>query len=234
MRSTLPATSRLLLHTLGFHMDIEGRGCRVGYRTLTRETGLAKSTVTAHLLQLEGEWLRVGRSRTSCGDSDVNEYFPAFPDGVVREPDQVVREPDHPVVRQEDHGGPTVGTRVVRPSVHNSTSNSTENSISEVFEYWEGERRRVLGRKSTVAMKATNARLSKVRARLGEGYTTSALKRAVDGCLGNAFNVERGHVDIELICRDQKHVEQYLSWADKEPADGGSTPFGSGAGRIVG
>ena len=53
------------------------------------------------------------------------------------------------------------------------------------------------------------------------------------GCLGNAFNVEKGHVDIELICRDQKHIEQYMAWADKAPVGGESAPYGSGAARIV-
>ena len=154
-----------------------------------------------------------------------NRYTPSIPERVGQELPQVGSE------LPQGGAGATPGVGSELPP--NSTENSTENSITSVFDHWVTERRRVLGTKRTVPMKATQGRLSKIRARLEEGYSVAELKRAVDGCLGHAFNVENGHVDIELICRDQKHVEQNLSRADKSPADGGSAPFGSGAARIV-
>ena len=63
-------------------------------------------------------------------------------------------------------------------------------------------------------MQPTGKRVSKIRARLGEGYSPDQLKDAVLGCLSNPFNVERGYTDIELICRSQAKVEQYRALKD--------------------
>jgi hypothetical protein len=85
----------------------------------------------------------------------------------------------------------------------------------EVFDYWQERRREVLSTNGRPPMKPTEKRMGKIRGRLKEGYTVESLKKAVDGCLGNDFNVQGSFVDIELICRDQKHVEQYMDWAEK-------------------
>ena len=37
----------------------------------------------------------------------------------------------------------------------------------------------------------------------------------MDGCLGSEFHVEGGHTDLELICRDEKHVDRFMAQARK-------------------
>ncbi len=125
--SNLPASTRHLLHVLGFMMETDGSGCRVSTRKLSKLTGMARSTIHSHLAAVEGTWLRVQRDQSSAGDSDVNQYGPVIPD-------QVVRESDHPVGRDSDQGGPGVGPGVVRQpdttSTQTSTSTSTETLVA--------------------------------------------------------------------------------------------------------
>ncbi len=120
--------------------------------------------------------------------------------------------------------GTELGTHWERSGNNNNYSNSSNQlpltggieSASprelDVFEYWRSRRAEVLGKTSGPPMRPTRKRTGKIRARLAEGYTVDELKHAVDGCLGNPFNLENGHTDVELICRDQNHVEQYLAW----------------------
>ena len=107
----------------------------------------------------------------------------------------------------------------------NRTSSSSSSSSDEtppgwsdqewaVFGYWRDRREQVLGRSSGPRIQPIKKRRFRIRARLAEGYTPDQLERAVDGCLSTDFNIRNGHTDIELICRDQQHVEQYLARAD--------------------
>ena len=50
------------------------------------------------------------------------------------------------------------------------------------------------------------------------------LKEAIDGCLASPFHLAGGHLDIELICRDQQHVERYR--AMRQDTDTASDSFG--------
>jgi hypothetical protein len=96
----------------------------------------------------------------------------------------------------------------------------SESAVLRIFGYWEEKRAETLGIERRVPMKATDKRLGKIRARMGEGYGEDDLKRAVDGCMGSDFNVKGGHVDIELICRDQSHVERYMGMAPRDETGG--------------
>ena len=112
-------------------------------------------------------------------------------------------------------------------SIKKNTSKSDDSDllVRELFDYWAGRRAVAIGKNDGgPPMKATDQRLGKIRARLKEGYTIDQLKAAIDGCLSNPFNVEGGHTDIELICRDQKHVEQYRARAAKGATANGSKP----------
>lgn len=95
-----------------------------------------------------------------------------------------------------------------------SKLNGADPTVREIFDYWADERASAIGKTSTVPMKMTTKRRSKIKARLAEGYSAEQLKRAIDGCCSNPHNVEGGYLDIELICRDQQHVEQYLRWSE--------------------
>lgn len=80
-----------------------------------------------------------------------------------------------------------------------------------VFKYWAEERHRVLGLNGEGPKQVpTKRRLAKIRARLEEGYTPAELRSAIDGVLASEFHLAGGHTDIELICRDQAHVERYI------------------------
>lgn len=92
-----------------------------------------------------------------------------------------------------------------------------------VFDYWAHARHRRLGRNGTgPKQQLTKGRRTKIQARLDEGYTVEDLKRATDAVLASDFHLTGGHTDVELICRDQKHVEQYLAMgaAPKQPEQG--------------
>lgn len=82
----------------------------------------------------------------------------------------------------------------------------------EVFEYWRGRRAEAIGKNGGPPMKASDGRRSKIRARLREGYTVDHLKEAVDGVLGSDSHVRGGHTGVDLIFRDQEHVERYRTW----------------------
>lgn len=50
------------------------------------------------------------------------------------------------------------------------------------------------------------------------GYSVEHLKRAVEGCKASAFHqghndTHHVHDDLELICRDPKHIDQFLGFA---------------------
>jgi hypothetical protein len=91
--------------------------------------------------------------------------------------------------------------------------------VRQVFEYWRRKREAALSLDGGgPRMKLSAKRSSRINARLREGYTPEQLMRAVDGCLASPRNVEGGHTDIELICRDQQHVEQYTAWARRGPS----------------
>ena len=89
-----------------------------------------------------------------------------------------------------------------------------------VFEYWAEARHRALGLNGEGPKQVpTKRRLAKIRARLAEGYKPDDLRRAIDGVLASSFHLNGGYTDIELICRDQAHVDQYRAMK-RAPAAG--------------
>jgi hypothetical protein len=99
------------------------------------------------------------------------------------------------------------------------TNTQTVEAVRLVFEHW------------TVVMNKPKAKLTgdrerRIKARIREGYTVDDLKAAVDGCKASDFHQGRdpksdGKVwdDLELICRDGKHVEQFMGHSKSpEPA----------------
>ena len=102
-----------------------------------------------------------------------------------------------------------------RQNLPTTKSHSTETQlpteVSVVFHFWDSERKRVL--KSNRSAKPTKKRTSKVAERLAEGFSVEDLKRAVRGCMSHEFNAAGGHVDLELICRDEAHTTRYMQLA---------------------
>lgn len=87
----------------------------------------------------------------------------------------------------------------------------------QVFAEW----KRVFGK--TAGAIFTSEREKKVKARLKEGYTLERLFKAIRGCKSSPHHMgqnDTGTVydDLELICRDGKHVETFEGFADRAAA----------------
>lgn len=90
-------------------------------------------------------------------------------------------------------------------------------TIERIFEHWKvrmGHPRARLDQK----------RRSKIRQRLCDRYSEQDLLDAIEGCALSSFHQgqnDRSAVfnDIELICRDAKHVDQFLKTFEKNRAD---------------
>lgn len=66
--------------------------------------------------------------------------------------------------------------------------------------------------------KLTPKRARKVQDRLAQGYTEETIRAAIDGCKASAFHQGqseksdgRVYDDLELICRDGEHLEQFTN-----------------------
>jgi len=82
--------------------------------------------------------------------------------------------------------------------------------IRNVFEYWQQVHEHPKA-------KLDDKRKRNIRARLKDGYTVSDLQAAIDGCRKSPHHMGATngakYDDIELICRDAKHVDQFLKLA---------------------
>ena len=84
----------------------------------------------------------------------------------------------------------------------------------EVFAYWQ----QVMNKPRS---KMDAKRLKAIRGRLKDGYTVQDLKDAILGCSLSRFHRgendrRRAYQDIELICRDANHVDQFLDILEQE------------------
>lgn len=95
-------------------------------------------------------------------------------------------------------------------------------AIREVLDYWV----KALGKRSNVKVPAGGKRWNAVRARLNEGFSVDALKKACDGCAARPYVGPKGrqatkgpganlHDGIELICRDETTVERFIGYAEE-------------------
>jgi hypothetical protein len=86
----------------------------------------------------------------------------------------------------------------------------------QVFREW----CRVMGK--TAGAKFTPERRRKVEARLKDGYTVERLCKAIRGCKASPHHQGKNDTgtvydDLELICRDGKHVEAFEGFIDRPP-----------------
>lgn len=106
-------------------------------------------------------------------------------------------------------------------------------SVREVFDYWVLRRSEALSLNGGPHPSLTAKRSAKIRARLSEGYEVKAIKKAVDACMVSEFHVKGGHLDIELICRDQGKLDGFLH-REAPTERRGSLPMSEQAGMIGG
>jgi hypothetical protein len=110
---------------------------------------------------------------------------------------------------------PTAGPSPIQTPADSKASQASSEALS-VF----GEWCRVMGKNSNALF--TPERRKKVEARLREGYTVERLFKAIRGCKASPHHQgqnEHGTVydDLELVCRDGKHVETFEAFADRPP-----------------
>lgn len=232
--SDLKSPSKLICLTLASYMSKSQRTVFPSIPTLAADTSMDRRTVIRHLAALtENSWLeKVAKFDPNTGRQTSNEYTPTIPGRVAE---------SHPrgCHSATGEGGRESPEQTIRNRPEEQSNYSAEISdcpsdwtpeMCDVFSYWRNERATVVGAIRGPKMKPTPKRGSKIRSRLGEEYTAQALKQAIRGCLSNPYNVEGGYLDIELICRDQAHVEQYLAWARN--GNGAQPRLVSGRGAI--
>lgn len=79
-----------------------------------------------------------------------------------------------------------------------------ENTIV-IFDFWKETFRKT----DRTALKGV--RETKIKARLNEGYSVDEIKQAVLNVSCSQHHIDGGYTDIELICRDQSHLDKYIA-----------------------
>ncbi len=194
-----------------------GEGCYASSETLANILGLSMSYVEKMRADLASRgWLRVRRmgpkaaalyavlSATELHSSERLELHSSARQGLE------LHSELHPSAIPPQ-------TPLIGISTGSTLSSKFSDDVLSVFDYWQARRSEL---PNTKKAKPTDRRLSKVRARLRDGHTVEDLKLAVDGCLSNEFNVNGGYIDLELICRDDAHVTQYITKATNRKPDG--------------
>lgn len=89
-------------------------------------------------------------------------------------------------------------------------------AVRRLFTYWQAQC-------DHARAKPTQDRLTKIRARLREGYTEADIRRAIDGAATAAYETDgRRFDDISLICRNGAKLEDFIARAGEKI--GGETP----------
>lgn len=98
------------------------------------------------------------------------------------------------------------------PLNHPEPLSPTDSAELRIFEYWQ----QTTGHTSALP---SRDRLSKVKARLAEGYTPEQIRAAIDGAAAQPFVNEAGKVfdDLELICRTGSKLEGFIDRANHTP-----------------
>lgn len=78
-------------------------------------------------------------------------------------------------------------------------------NISSVFLFW----KTTFNKTDRTLLKGV--RETKIKARLKEGYTVDEIKQAITNVSVSQYHIDAGHIDIELICRDQSHLDKYIA-----------------------
>lgn len=88
-----------------------------------------------------------------------------------------------------------------------NTENTTETTadINNVFVFWKN----VFNK--TDRTKLEGKRLTKIKARLKDGYSVDEIKTAITHVSKSQWHIDNGQTDIELICRDQINLDKYLA-----------------------
>lgn len=87
----------------------------------------------------------------------------------------------------------------------NKPINPLTHNIESVFSFW----KEVF--KKTDRTQLKGVRQTKISARLKEGYSVDEIKQAIKNVSCSQYHIDAGYTDIELICRDQSHLDKYIA-----------------------
>lgn len=126
LKSSLPSSARLVLHTLGCHMNDAGESCFPSIETLCSETGLSKPTVISSLKASEqAGFIEVSKHGYAGQKWARNQYKATFPElknsdektpeiiaeNETKNTDKAVK----PFNRLKDEGGKAILPKAVKP-----------------------------------------------------------------------------------------------------------------------
>ena len=114
--------------------------------------------------------------------------------------------PSVPPIPNQEEDQTLVGLLTESIAVEDSKRSS---DVQEVFDHWVSGWKRVIRGARTPILDPK--RRGKIKARLAEKFTVDDLKNAIDGLWSSAWHIENRKTDIELICRDAPHVEDFLA-----------------------
>jgi len=89
----------------------------------------------------------------------------------------------------------------------------SDSPVAKVFAHWQATM-------NHPQSKLDHKRKAAISGRIREGYSAEDIMRAIDGCKASEWHqgkndTGRVHDDIELICRDAKHLDQFIAVADR-------------------
>lgn len=116
LKSSLEPTTKLVCHTIGCHMAMDGTGCFPSYALIAEESGLGRRTVIEHVQKAADAGFLVIQSRErENGSSTTNLYQPVIPGGVQQpHPGGAAAAPG--VVQQpHPHNIPSLTTQINTP-----------------------------------------------------------------------------------------------------------------------
>lgn len=99
-----------------------------------------------------------------------------------------------------------------KPQSNTENTTETTTDINNVFLFWKNVF------KKTDRTKLEGQRLTKIKARLKDGYSVDEIKTAIINVSKSQHHIDGGYTDIELICRDQVHLDKYLALKPKQPS----------------
>lgn len=115
---------------------------------------------------------------------------------------------DAPAIARELQKLSDFAAGIAPTKAQEKNAKDTKKEEDEIFVYW-----RTAAGKSKATF--TPQRRQKLRARLREGYSVAAIKRAIDFICTDPFHTGdnesgKSYVDLELICRNATKLEQYI------------------------
>ncbi len=190
--------NRLVLLVLADYADSEGLNAFPAVATIATEARLSERQTRYCLRALEQSGAIVNEGKSPLRTSQYRVCM------------------IHNVLGAESAGGSGVPPNH-HVSLSSSKSNPSRREESELYDYW-----RVKLDKGPRYEKPSAARIAKIRARFGDGFTPADLRRVIDAVAHDPWPDRKRHNDLTVILRSREKVEQWLDAADNPAAANGN------------